>query len=88
MDIQFMLVEDQRKMEIYNNGYLVTDYPLLSSEVNRLKQAGVTNDIRKHLVTQICGKNFMHIIHDVVNIAERNNNAGSSDMFFAFPHES
>jgi len=88
MDIHFMLIEDERKMEIYNNGFLLTDYPLLPSEVNRLKQAGVTNDIRKPLVTQICGENFMHIIHNVVNIAERNSNEDEIDMFFAFPHES
>jgi hypothetical protein len=87
MDIQFMLVEDERKMEIYNNGYLLTDYPLHPSEVNRLKQAGVIDDIRKHLVTQICGENFMHIIHNVVDIAERNNNEDTSDMFYEFPHE-
>ena len=88
MDIQFMLVEDERKMEIYNNGFLLTDYPLLPSEVNRLKQAGVTDDIRTNLVTQICGENFMHIIHNVVNIAERNGNGEDNDMFFEFPHES
>ena len=87
MDIQFMLVEDERKMEIYTNGFLLTDYPLLPSEVNRLKQAGVTDDIRKPLVTQICGENFMHIIHNAVNIAERNSNEENNDMFFEFPHE-
>ena len=87
MGIQFMLVQDQKKMEIYNNGSLITDYPLLSSEVNRLKQEGVTNDIRKHLATQICGENFIQIINNAINIVERNNNDDSSDMFFEFPHE-
>ena len=87
MGIQFMLLEDQKKMEIYNNGCLLTDYPLLSSEVNRLKQEGVTNDIRKHLVTQICGKNFIQIINNAINIVERNNGDDSGDMFFEFPHE-
>lgn len=88
MDIQFMLVENERKMEIYNNGDLLTDYPLLPSEVNCLKQAGVTDDIKTHLVTQICGEHFMHIIHNVVNIAERNSNEDNSDMCYEFPHES
>ena len=87
MGIQFMLVEDQKKIEIYNNGCLLTDYPLLSSEVNRLKQEGVTNDIRKHLATQICGENFIQIINNAINIVERNNNYDSSYMFFEFPHE-
>jgi hypothetical protein len=87
MGIQFMLVEDQKKMEIYNNGSLITDYPLLSSEVNHLKQEGVTDDIRKHLVAQICGKNFMQIIHNAINVVGKNNNADSRDMLFEFPHE-
>lgn len=88
MDIQCMLVEDERKMEIYNNGDFLTDYPLLPSEVNRLKQAGVTDDIRTHLVTQICGENFMHIIHEVLNIGERNSTEDNSNMCYEFPHES
>ena len=45
------------------------------------------SDIRKHLATQICGKNFMQIINNAINIVERNNNDDSSDMFFEFPHE-
>jgi hypothetical protein len=87
MGIQFMLVADQKKMEIYNNGSLLTDYPLRSSEVNRLKQEGVTDDIRKHLVTQICGENFMQIIHNAINVGGGNNNDDSRDMLFEFPHE-
>jgi len=87
MGIQFMFLEDQKKMELYSNGSLLTDYPLLSSEVNRLKKEGVTDDIRKHLVTQICGGNFMHIINNAINIVEKNNNDHSRDMLFDFPHE-
>ena len=87
MGIQFMLVEDQKKMEIYNNGSLITDYPLLSSEVNHLKQEGVTDDIRKHLVAQICGENFMQIIHNAINVVGEKNNDDSRDMLFEFPHE-
>jgi len=87
MGIQFMFLEDQKKMELYSNGSLLTDYPLLSSEVNRLKKEGVTDDIRKHLATQICGKNFMHIINNAINIVEKNNNDDSHDMLFDFPHE-
>ena len=87
MGIQFMLVEDQRKMEIYNNGSLLTDYPLFSPEVHLLKQAGVTDDIRKDLVTHICGIHFMEIIHNAVNVVERNKNDDSGDMLFEFPHE-
>ena len=87
MGIQFMLVEDQKKMEIYNNGCLLTDYPLLSSEVNRLKQEGVDDDIREHLVTQICGENFMHIINNAMNIMKKKNTDDSRDMLFEFPHE-
>ena len=45
MDIQFKLVEDEKTMEVYNKGRLVTDYPLLSSEVRLLKQEGVMEDI-------------------------------------------
>jgi len=87
MGIQLMLVEDKRKMEIYNNGSLLTDYPLSSSELNLLKQKGVTDDIRKNLVTQICGINFMQIINNTINVVERNNNDDSDDMLFEFPHE-
>jgi len=87
MGIQFVLVEDQRMMHIYNNGSLLTDYPLLSSEVNLLKQAGVTDDIRKDLVAHICGIHFMQIIHNAVSVVEKNENDDSGDMLFEFPHE-
>jgi len=87
MGIQFMLVEDQKKMEIYNNGSLLTDYPLISAEVHLLKEAGVTDDIRKELVTHICGIHFMEIIHNAVNVVARNKNNDSSAMLFEFPPE-
>ena len=87
MDIQFMFDEDQQKMEIYTNGCLLTDYPLHSSEVYRLKQEGVTEDIEKHLVAHVCRKNFMQIINHAINIVEKNSPAAISDMFFEFPHE-
>ena len=88
MDIQFMLVEDERKMEIYNNGGLVVDYPLFSTEVEHLKQEGVTDDISSDLVHRICGPQFLRILENAIMIVEKNKPDDNKDMLFEFPHES
>ena len=87
MDIQFMLDEQKRSMEIYNNGSFVVDYPLFSTEVDLLKQEGVTDDIRNDLVHRICGPQFLQILRNAIMVVEKDNPDGNNDMLFEFPHE-
>ena len=87
MDIRFMLVEDEKSMEIYNNESLVTDYPLVSSEVRLLKEEGVRDNISRDLVTRICGAHYLQIIENAIKVGERNNNDESDDTIFEFPKE-
>jgi hypothetical protein len=87
MDIRFMLVEDERRMEIYNNESLVTDYPLLLSEVCLLKQEGVMDNISRDLVIRICGTNYLRIIENAIKVGERNDNDESDDTIFGFSQE-
>lgn len=87
MDIQFMLDEDKRRMEIFNNGSFVVDYPLFSTEVDLLKQEGVKNDIRNDLVQRICGSKFLKILRNAIMVVEKNNPDDNKDMLFDFPHE-
>ncbi|MCK5186859.1 MAG: hypothetical protein KAR43_06945 [Deltaproteobacteria bacterium] len=88
MDIRFMLVEDERKMEIYHNESLVTDYPLLIPEVRLLKQEGVMDNISRDLVTRICGTHYLRIIENAFKVEGENNNDENDDTFFEFPQES
>jgi hypothetical protein len=83
MDIQFMLIEDKKKMEIYNNGRVVTDYPLVPSEIHLLKEEGVIGSMDRELVLQICGADYLRIIEDAIKIGESNNDAA----LFEFPQE-
>ena len=87
MDIRFMLVEDEKSMEIYNNESLVTDYPLVSSEVRLLKEEGVKDNISRDLVTRICGAHYLQIIENAIKVGERNNNDKSDAVIFEFPQE-
>ena len=87
MDIRFMLVEDEKRMDIYNNESLVVDYPLLLSEVHLLKQEGVMDNISRDLVIRICGTNYLRIIENAIKVGERNNNDESDDTIFEFPKE-
>ena len=87
MDIQFMLDEDKKRMEIFNNGDFVVDYPLFSTEVDLLKREGVTGDIRNDLVNQICGPQFLQILRNAIMVVEKNNPVDNKDMLFDFPHE-
>ncbi len=88
MDIQFMLDEDKRKMDIYNNGSFVVDYPLFSTEVDLLKQEGVTEDIGNDLVYRICGQQFLQILRNAIMVVEKDIPDTNKDMLFEFPHES
>ena len=88
MDIRFMLVEDERKMEIYHNESLVTDYPLLIPEVRLLKQEGVMDNISRDLVTRIFGAHYLRIVEDAIKVEGENNNDENDDTFFEFPQES
>ena len=83
MDIKFMLIEDKKKMAIYNNGSVVTDYPLVSSEIHFLKEEGVIGSMDRELVVQICGADYLRIIENAIKIGERNND----DALFEFPQE-
>ena len=85
--MQFMLVEDEKKMEIYNNGSLVVDYPLFSTEVDLLKREGVRDDIRNELVHRICGQQFLQILKNAIMVVEKDNPDSNKDMLFEFPHE-
>ena len=87
MDIQFMLDEDKRSMGIYNNGSFVVDYPLFSTEVDLLKQEGVTDDIENDLVHRICGQQFLKILRNAIMVVEKDNPDTNKDMLFEFPHE-
>ena len=87
MDIQFMLDENKKRMEIFNNGNFVVDYPLFSTEVDLLKQEGVTGDISNELVHRICGPQFLQILTSVIMVVEKNNHNDNKDMLFYFPHE-
>jgi hypothetical protein len=87
MDIQFMLDEDKRKMDIYNNGSFVVDYPLFSTEVDLLKQEGVTDDIGNDLVHRICGQQFLQILRNAIMVVEKDIPDTNKDMLFEFPHE-
>ena len=87
MDIRFMLVEDERKMEIYHNESLVTDYPLLIPEVRLLKEGGVMDNISRDLVTRIFGAHYLRIVEDAIKVEEENNNYENDDTFFEFPQE-
>ena len=87
MDIRFLLIEDKRRMVIYNNESLVTDYPLLLSEVHLLKEEGVMDNISRDLVTRFCGTNFLRIIENAIKAGERNNHDESDDAIFEFPQE-
>ena len=87
MDIQFMLVEDEKSMEIYNNESLVTDYPLVSSEVRLLKEEGVKDNISRDLVTRICGAHYLQIIENAIKVGKRKTNDASDDVIFEFPEE-
>lgn len=87
MDIQFMLDEDKRKMDIYNNGSFVVDYPLFSTEVDLLKQEGVRDDIGNDLVHRICGQQFLQILEKAIMVVEKDNSDTNKDMLFEFPHE-
>ena len=87
MDIQFMLDEDKKKMEIFNNGNFVVDYPLFSTEVDLLKKEGVTDDIRNDLVHRICGSQFLKILKNAIMVVEKKNPDVNKDMLFDFPPE-
>ena len=87
MDIQFMLDEDKKRMEIFNNGNFVVDYPLFSTEVDLLKREGVTSDIRNDLVHRICGSKFLKILRNAIMVGENDNPDDNKDMLFDFPHE-
>ena len=87
MDIQFMLDENKKRMEIFNNGNFVVDYPLFSTEVDLLKKEGVTDDIRNDLVHRICGSQFLKILRNAIMVVEKNNPDDNNDMLFDFPHE-
>ena len=82
-----MLDEDKKRMEIFNNGNFVVDYPLFSTEVDLLKREGVTNDIRNDLVQRICGSHFLQILRNAIMVMEKNNPDDNEDMLFDFPHE-
>ena len=87
MDIRFMLVEDERKMEIYHNKSLNTKYPLLIQKIRLLKQEGVMDNISRDLVIRICGTNYLQIIENAIKVGERNNNDKSDAVIFEFPQE-
>lgn len=87
MDIQFMLDEDKKRMEIFNNGNFVVDYPLFSTEVDLLKREGVTDDIRNDLVDRICGPRFLQILRNAIMVVEKNYPDDSKAMLFDFPQE-
>lgn len=87
MDIQFMLDEDKKRMEIFNNGNFVVDYPLFSTEVDLLKREGVTDDIRNDLVDRICGPRFLQILRNAIMVVEKNYPVDSKAMLFDFPQE-
>ena len=87
MGVQFMLIEDERRMEIYNNESLVTDYPLVSSEVRLLKEEGVKDNISRDLVTRICGAHYLQILENAIKVGKRNTNDASDDVIFEFPEE-
>ena len=87
MDIQFMLDEDKKRMEIFNNGNFVVDYPLFSTEVDMLKKEGITDDISNDLVHRICGPQFLQILRNAIMVVEKNNHGDNKDMLFDFPHE-
>jgi hypothetical protein len=87
MDIQFMLDEDKRSMGIYNNGSFVVDYPLFSTEVDLLKQEGVTDDIGNDLVHRICGQQFLQILRNAIMVVEKDNPDTNKDMLYEFPYE-
>ncbi len=87
MDIRFMLVEDDKRMDIYNNESLITDCPLLLSEVRLLKQEGVMDNISRNLVIRICGTNYLRIIENAIKVGERNHNDESDNTIFEFPKE-
>ena len=87
MDIQFILDEDKKRMEIFNNGNFVVDYPLFSTEVDLLKQEGVTSDISNDLVHRICGSQFLKILRNAIMVVEKSNPNDTKDMLFDFPHE-
>ena len=87
MDLQFMLDKDKKRMEIFNNGNFVVDYPLFSTEVDLLKREGVTDDIRNDLVHRICGPRFLQILRNAIMVVEKNYPVDSKAMLFDFPHE-
>lgn len=87
MDIQFMLDEDKKRMEIFNNGHFVVDYPLFSTEVDLLKREGVTDDISNDLVHRICGSQFLEILRNAIMVVEKNYPDDNKVMLFDFPHE-
>ncbi len=87
MDIQFMLDEDKKRMEIFNNGNFVVDYPLFSTEVDLLKREGVTDDIRNDLVDRICGPRFLQILRNAIMVVEKNYPDDNKAMLFDFPQE-
>jgi len=87
MDIHFMLDEDKKRMEIFNNGNFVVDYPLFSTEVDLLKREGVTDDIRNDLVDRICGPRFLQILRNAIMVVEKNYPVDSKAMLFDFPQE-
>ena len=87
MDIKFMLIEDKKKMAIYNNGRVVTDYPLFSSEIHLLKEEGAIGYIDRNLVVRICGADYLQIIENAIKVGERNNNDENHEVLFEFPQE-
>ena len=82
-----MLDEDKKRMEIFNNGNFVVDYPLFSTEVDLLKREGVTDDIRNDLVDRICGPRFLQILRNAIMVVEKNYPVDSKAMLFDFPQE-
>ena len=84
MSIQFLLVENEKRMEIYDRGNFLADYPLFSSEVDFLKQEGVTGIISKDLVSQICGAPFLRVIRKAITVGKEGD---EDNPLFEFPHE-
>lgn len=82
MDIRFMLIEDKKKMAIYNNGRVVTDYPLVSSEMHLLKEEGAIGNIDRDLVVRLCGADYLRIIENAIKVGERNNTEENHDALF------
>lgn len=87
MSMHFKLVAAQRKMTLYNNGRLLSEYPLYSSEVQLLQEAGATDRIGEDLVTPICGKEFIHLLYRAVSRGAGNSPDGCGDPLFDFPPE-